>query len=90
MRKAIPFLFVILLISCGHKWSKDYVYDDCMREMKKDKDVAKMFSVSQMEDICDCSADKAFNKYKTEAEAKRDNQGMMDIGADCARQVLAK
>jgi len=45
MKKIIPIFLVVVFISCGKKeWSKNYVYDDCMKEMKKDKQAADMFS----------------------------------------------
>lgn len=90
MKKYAPLLLVILLVACGKSWSKKYVYDDCMKEMKKNKQATEVFSNDQMEKICDCSADKTFKKYKSEADANKDQQGLMDIGKDCAMEVLSK
>lgn len=91
MRKYAPLLLAFLFLSCGKSnWSKKYVYDDCMKEMKKDKQAADLFTNDQMEKICDCSADKSFKKYKSEADANKDQQGLMEIGKECAMEVLSK
>ncbi|MFM2138415.1 MAG: hypothetical protein RJA57_722 [Bacteroidota bacterium] len=91
MRTIPLFLVLAVLFSCGKKeWSKKYIYDDCMKEAKKDKETSSLFTAAQLDQICDCSAEKAYRKYKSESEANNDEAGMMDIGADCARDVLSK
>lgn len=87
----IPILLAVILVSCGGKsWNEKYVYDDCLREAKKDSRATEMFSEKKLEDICDCSAEKTIAKYKTESEAKKDQAGLMQIGSECAQEVLSK
>ncbi|MBM3415343.1 MAG: hypothetical protein FJY20_02630 [Bacteroidetes bacterium] len=61
-----------------------------MKELKKDKETAELFSNDQMDKICDCSAEKTFKNYKSESEANKDQQGLMEIGKNCAMEVLSK
>lgn len=87
----MPVLLPAMLAGCGNKnWSKNYVYEDCMKEMKKDKDAASLFSQDKMEKICDCSAQKTVARYKSEADARKDEKGLMEIGKDCALEILSK
>jgi uncharacterized lipoprotein YehR (DUF1307 family) len=91
MKKIIPVLLVVSLAACGKKeWSKKYVYDDCMKEMGKSKEAAAVFSKDKMEKICDCSAGKTVEKFKSESDAKKDTDGLKEIGKECAMEVLAK
>jgi hypothetical protein len=91
MKKMIPFILLLVFVSCGKKsWNKEYVSEDCMKEMKKNEQAAGMFTDATMKDICDCSAEKTVAKYKSEAEAQKDQSGLMEIGADCAREALGK
>lgn len=91
MKKMIPLLLAVFLFACGKSnWTKKYVYDDCMKEMKKDSRAASMFSETKMKDICDCSAEKTVSKFKTESDARKDQAGLMEIGKDCATEVLSK
>ena len=91
MKKLIPVLLVVVLAACGkNEWSKKYVYDDCMKEMTKNEQAAKMFSKEKMEKICDCSAGKTVDKFKSESDAKNNTDGLKEIGKECAMEVLAK
>lgn len=91
MKKMIPLLLAVFLFACGKSnWTKKYVYDDCLREMKKDSRAAKMFSDEKMKDICDCSAEKTVSKYKSESDARKDQSGLMQIGSECAQEILSK
>lgn len=91
MKTIIPVLLVLVLSACSKKeWSKKYVYDDCMLEMGKSEAATGMFSKEKMEKICDCSADKTVEKFKSESDAKKDTEGLKQIGKECAMEVLAK
>lgn len=89
MKQLLIFLLAFALTACAKKeWSKKYVYDDCLKEMKKDKQAMEVFTAAQGEKICDCAAGKMFVKYKSESEAKKDKSGAEDIGRECAMEVL--
>lgn len=91
MRKLIPVLLVIALAACGKKeWSKSYLYNECMKSIGKNKQVTQVFSEEKLKKICDCSAEKAFAKYKSQAEANKDESGAQQIGAECALEALGK
>lgn len=90
MRKLIlPFILVLFITSCSNKkWSKDYVVKKCNADFSKRDDIKQYFNDAQMKELCDCVGDKMMAKYKSEAEANKDQAGAEQIGGDCARQVL--
>ena len=91
MRKLILplLLFSLSFVACKKKeWSKDYIVQKCNSDFKKKPEINQYFNDTQMKDLCNCVADKMIGKYKSQAEADKDEAGAEEIGADCARQVL--
>jgi len=89
MKKLIPLLFIVALVSCGKKeWSKEYLVNKCNKEMAKEEELQKMLNKDQISQICDCAADKMMAKYKSEAEADKDKSGAEEIGRTCALEVM--
>jgi hypothetical protein len=88
MKKLFFAAFVLTLTGCAQKeWSKDYVSKKCKGEMKKNEQ-SKVLSDEQLGKICDCAADKMVVKYKSEAEANKDTEGMQDIPLSCAMEII--
>ena len=87
MKKIIPALFTILLISCNEvKWNKEVAKTWCMQDSKKyidDGTATKEFT----EKFCDCYAEKTATKYKTEKEADKDKYNQMLFGKDCVDEL---
>ena len=89
MKKIIPFLLVIALAGCGKKeWSKEYMAKKCNDEMKKSSEVSGMISAANIVKICDCVGDKMVVKYKSEAAANKDEEGVKELSKDCTIGVL--
>ena len=77
MRKLfIPFVLVLFITACGKKqWSKSYVVEKCNADFSKRDEIKQYFNAAQMKDLCDCVGDKMMAKYKSEAEANKDQAG---------------
>lgn len=89
MKKLIPFLFVLVIASCGKKeWNKSYATKKCNDEMSKNANINGKVSKENLSKICDCVGDKMMANYKSEAEADKDQAGAEGIGRDCATEVL--
>ena len=54
----------------------------------KGNEASKVMTDEQMNKICDCSAEKMIVKYKTEAEANKDTEGMQEIPLNCAMEII--
>ena len=91
MRKLIIPIVFLSFIACGKKeWSRPYLVKKCNTEFSKRADIKQYFNDAQMGDLCDCVADKMMAKYKSQAEADKDQVGAEEIGSDCAKEVLQK
>ncbi|HEX4876598.1 MAG TPA: hypothetical protein VFV31_07995 [Chitinophagaceae bacterium] len=89
MKKLIPLLLIVALVSCAKKeWSKGYLVNKCNKEMEKETELQKLLNKDQVSKICDCAADKMLAKYKSEAEADKDKAGAEEIGRTCAMEAM--
>jgi hypothetical protein len=83
----IPTVFTLLFSCTAKEWNKEIAKKWCMQDSKKqieDGAVPK----ETAEKICDCYAEKAATKYKSEKEANADKYNQMLIGQDCAEEFL--
>lgn len=89
MRKLLYVFLLFAITSCAKKkWDKAYIAAECQKEMAKDKEINQTLTAQQQTLVCDCSAEKAIAKYKSESEMKKDDAGAEAIGTECAMQVL--
>jgi len=89
MRKFVQVLFLFTLLSCGKKeWSKDSLVKKCKSELGKKNEAEHVMSSENLDKICDCSAGKMMERYKSQAEADKDEAGAQQIGQECATEVL--
>ncbi len=89
MRKLFYFVLVLSLVSCGKKeWSREYLAEKCKKNMAKDTRLTNTLTAEQQAKVCDCSAEKVMAKYKTKAEADKDETGIEAIGSECVTAVL--
>ena len=90
MRKFIIPIMFLTLVSCKSQWNKATLEKKCNTDFSKRDDIRQYFNDDQMKELCSCVADKMMTKYKSEAEANKDQKGAEQIGEECARQVLQK
>lgn len=88
MKNVLMFVFVISLFSCNSRWDKEYITSKCNKEMKDKLKGNPLVNDEKMKSICNCMADKMISKYKTEAEANKDETGAADIGRTCALEAM--
>jgi hypothetical protein len=87
--KRLPVLIMaVLLFSCTTKpWNKETAKKWCMQDSQKQIDDGAV-PKETAEKICDCYAEKTATKYKTEKEANADKYNQMQIGQECAEEIL--
>jgi hypothetical protein len=91
MRKFLLIVFVFALAGCAREqWNKDTITNDCLRDFTKNNEKEKLFTTMQIANLCDCVSDKLLANYKSARESNKDEAGVMQIGKDCAIQVMSK
>lgn len=80
--------FITLSGCVQKKWDKETLVNDCLKDFTKRNEERKMFTAVQLGRICDCVTDKILAKYKSSAEADKDEEGVGMIGSDCAMEVM--
>ena len=92
MKKIIFAIFIFSLTACSAKkeWTKDSLVNKCLGDFNKRNEKEKKFTGMQIPLLCDCMAKKLVARYKSEAEADKDEEGGMQIGKDCAMEVMSK
>jgi hypothetical protein len=91
MKLIILSAFVLAMTGCGKKeWSKEYASGLCAKQLKKQNSTKDLLNDDQMTKICDCIGDKMVSKYKTEAEANKDTEGVTEISKNCTIDELQK
>jgi hypothetical protein len=50
----------------------------------------KRFSETQVQELCDCVANKMLLKYKSEAETENDSIGARQLARECKLEVLGE
>lgn len=83
---------LLMLSGCApkKKWDKDTLVNDCLRQFTEKNEKEKLLSTMELARICDCLADKMLVKYKSAAEADKDEAGAEQMGRECALQVMDK
>lgn len=81
-------LFMLSGCTAKKKWDKDTLVNDCLRQFTEKNEKEKLLSTMQLANICDCLADKMLVKYKSGAEADKDEAGAEQMGRECALQVM--
>ena len=91
MKKLLFSLIVLSFIACRKKeWNKDYMVNQCLGDFRKRNEKEKVFSDMQVAKLCDCVAEKAVAKYKSEAALNKDKAGATAIGQACALELMSK
>lgn len=90
MKKFILITVLALSIfSCTNRWNKESARKTCIEEAKKSLGAyANDSSALKMtEKLCDCSTEKMVSKYKSDAEANADAEGLKKITMDCLKEL---
>jgi hypothetical protein len=90
MKKLLYFFLLVSITSCAKKkWDKEFLVEDCKKEIKKDKKNSAAMTDAQLDQVCSCAADKMLVKYKSQDEFRKESDEVKEkIGYDCAIQVL--
>jgi redox-regulated HSP33 family molecular chaperone len=91
MRKLLALALVLVFFGCGSdKWNKDYLVNDCLREINKEMEKNRVFTTMQVANICDCSSEKLLAKYKSARESNKDEAGTAEVIKECTLEVISK
>jgi hypothetical protein len=83
----IPSLFILLCSCTAKEWNKEAAKKWCLQDSQKQIDDG-LVPKETAEKICDCAAEKMAAKYKSEKEANADKYNQMQIGQECAEEIL--
>lgn len=87
-------MFIVLSIAaCTKKtWSKQSIVQECLdgHKHKEAQMGKKRFTKGQVQELCECVADKMLSKYKSEAETENDSIGARQLARECRLEVLGE
>lgn len=91
MQRLLLMILVLSFTACSKKkWDKDTMVNDCLGDFTKKNEKEERFTTMQIAYLCDCVSEKMLIKYKSAKEADKDEEGVKEIGSNCAKEVLNK
>lgn len=89
MKKLVISAIALLLFSCNSNWNAETVKKECIDGvMKSAMDTSIPENLKMAEALCDCSAQKTINKYKTHQEAEADKIDLETLTMDCMKEYF--